>query len=254
MYTPWFLSLKFDPVRPGTYEVCSSPGSDVARCRWSGKSWRSASVAGRIAPVYWRGLSEPPLRIVKAVKMGTAPPAASASDSSSTNRFTNGRTDKFLTTPCQCAGENENCFRCGGWGYIDSISKGRSSPVGFIAGGASAPGKARTAKKSAPNYGRALEKCPYCGVPVARLQKHISKAHSGTTPPGAESQRKHLPSNVGQSKRPRGPVEPVIPGIHQSSITEQRLDATRDYYAAYRDNGQFGSHASHDGYDEESKS
>lgn len=41
----------------------------------------------------------------------------------------------FFKRPCSCGGGNENCFRCGGWGYIDSISEGRALDGALVAGG-----------------------------------------------------------------------------------------------------------------------
>jgi hypothetical protein len=31
--------------------------------------------------------------------------------------------NNLLTEPCTCRGNNENCFLCGGWGYIDVVGK-----------------------------------------------------------------------------------------------------------------------------------
>lgn len=35
----------------------------------------------------------------------------------------------LLKKPCSCKGNNPNCFKCGGWGYIDSVAESRK-PTG----------------------------------------------------------------------------------------------------------------------------
>lgn len=110
---------------------------------------------------------------------------------------------KFLRQPCSCLGSNENCFKCGGWGYIDDISKGRSMPTAhggevgqkssFSAQGArqvsqSLPmpsKKIRTifVKPISLKFGPTLKPkpttiCSICGVVVTKIKKHMSRVHS----------------------------------------------------------------------------
>jgi uncharacterized C2H2 Zn-finger protein len=84
----------------------------------------------------------------------------------------------FLRTPCSCGGTNENCFKCGGWGYIDAIGVGRSTPVakGF--------GRENTYEarfegrlKNPLTTGSPMHRCPICGITVKRLARHLAKAH-----------------------------------------------------------------------------
>lgn len=97
-------------------------------------------------------------------------------------------------------------------------------------------------KKSKPQ----LCKCPYCSsfVRQDRLDAHIKKTH-----------------NNGSQVSPKAPIRRKLQQTkHQqqstsstdSSRENRSMDATRDYYARYRDNGQFGSHPSHDSFDDES--
>lgn len=72
----------------------------------------------------------------------------------------------------------------------------------------------------------------------------------------------HALSRAAATGRPKGTPKGKLPTKHQhrdtsSNVREpaqfKNLDATRDYFAAYRDYGQFGSYPSHDGYGEESE-
>ena len=163
----------------------------------------------------------------------------------------------FLTIPCSCGGQNESCFRCGGWGYIDAIGEGRSAPADLLAGSISVT--ARTTKRSGgkrknPRLPSNLPNiCPQCGVAVRNLQKHLNKVHTGALPETAPVPASELPTASTLRRYPVRPEECSEFGAGESSKNERGLDATHDYYAAYRDNGQFDSHPSHDGYDGESK-
>jgi hypothetical protein len=67
-----------------------------------------------------------------------------------------------LPVACGCRGGNPNCFRCGGWGYLDSIGKARASPGSD--GAAFSTPRAKRRKR-----------CPNCGAMVGRLGKHLKK-------------------------------------------------------------------------------
>lgn len=270
----------------------------------------------------------------------------------------------FLSTPCQCGGTNESCFRCGGWGYIDQISQGRATPT-------SAPPTFAVARPHKPNPSAGSKKkpkrprgprpavqcgpaaqvrlmpeyspCAECGVLVKRMERHMRRVHDANSRPASQSANPHPPRLVacpdcGQSMRAaqlgthrlrvhgyrpsEARVDAIVaqvfremnaPAEAQGSLTPQssddelvscsacgkllpcrRLgehrwaahgrrpnsqpkvqppprpyatdpvplqkieqgervrDATRDYYAAYREAGRFGSHPSHDGFDDES--
>lgn len=162
---------------------------------------------------------------------------------------------ELLTVPCSCGGQNENCFRCGGWGYIDAIGKGRAAPPSLMASKDSTvdrtKAKTRRGKPRNPNQSvKPIRICPFCETSIRNLQKHLKKAHpneqiiSDPTEKITSLGIQHLPlpSSGKNSKNPG----------RENHKEERKLDATHDYYAAYRDNGQYGSHPSHDGYDEES--
>lgn len=157
---------------------------------------------------------------------------------------------ELLTVACSCGGTNENCFRCGGWGYIDSIGKGRAAPPDFVAGGSSVVDRARARRAQPPSRPKPLLpfSCPQCGVGLVRLQRHMKKVHKGvaTAPRRPERLQQRL------ADHPRSSETPHKSGTYQRESVERAHDATRLYYAAYRDNGQFGSHPSHDGYGDES--
>lgn len=198
--------------------------------------------------------------------------------------------NEFLRIPCTCQGTNENCFKCGGWGYIDKIAEGRSAPpIGGLGAGSSRsalkPSRGTVAKNRKI---RPAVNCPQCGVLTTRLSRHSRKVHGESGPaqdrptPLASSgnfrlvrcpictctvREDHLERHSRRVHHLRGnearrqiasPVEPsptnqtLRPAQASELAAERVLDATRDYYAAYRDHGQFGSHPSHDGYDDES--
>lgn len=207
--------------------------------------------------------------------------------------------DVFFRNPCSCEGNNENCFKCGGWGYLDNIGnqksliKKKDDTIGVCKVSKSIFGistqernkkiKAPKAKNSCPRCGiligslhkhiekfhanetveesrlkalqktlteiqsRALIKCPKCSsmIRANRLQKHLEKAHSqrlerNPRTSSQSSSKDQQPSNTKSAL--------------ESNLQTKKLDGTRDYYAAYRERGQFGSHPSHDDYSEESES
>lgn len=179
-YTAWFSALKYDPVRPGTYEVCECPGSDVARCRWTGKKWLpSTRLVGRISPKYWRGLNTPPAGSYNATSNEFKLGNTGATPRTANSGYIARRHGEFLSTPCECGGRNKNCFRCGGWGFIDSIGKGRATPSDFAADVATALRKRPKKTSSTVKLRRPLIRCPHCGVMLVRLQKHLNKVHGG---------------------------------------------------------------------------
>lgn len=209
-------------------------------------------------------------------------------------------TSHHLTTPCSCSGNNENCFRCGGWGYIDVIGKGRSSTG--QAGTASPQTiaqstnrrRAKAEKASAsPKKQRLLLLCPICGASVRRLAKHTTKVHGFIGPPKPPPPPQPKPQFVdcqkckcqlrenklarhmnivhGAAKLARGapkehrqnaalPLTPKSPHRREKLGTvstvvnpDKQLDATRRYAHPYREQGKFGSHPSHDSFDDESQ-
>jgi hypothetical protein len=87
---------------------------------------------------------------------------------------TQGTPSKFLKVPCSCSGNNPNCFKCGGWGYIDAIGEGRASagPTGSprrVGGG----GGFTTTRRASGQLHRCLE----CGAAVRRIARHMRNVH-----------------------------------------------------------------------------
>jgi hypothetical protein len=177
----------------------------------------------------------------------------------------------FLREQCSCGGSNPNCYKCGGWGYIDRIGQGRASD-----GPAGTPGHSPTRRMSrkAARVAPVLIRCPHCGVKVQGIGKHLKKSHGIQAPeappraglvkcPSCTSfvredrialhiQRVHQ-GHAFSSPRDRVGVRATKSSPRFQSDTEQRShDATRDYARSFRDYGQFGSHPSHDGFDDES--
>ena len=97
--------------------------------------------------------------------------------------------------------------------------------------------------------------CPYCRVPVKNRNRssHIERVHFG---------RKHFRSkyqdegNRGASHKAKsGKVLPpgeVFREAFALANSLERRDKTRDYAHAFRENGRYGSHPIHDGFDDES--
>lgn len=84
--------------------------------------------------------------------------------------------------------------------------------------------------------------CPVCKVRVRgdRLSRHLRKVHK------KRSQRTAAPA-----------ISPSASDVLRESTTlvaprDKNLDATKLYAHSYRESGRFGSHPSHDGFDDES--
>jgi hypothetical protein len=194
----------------------------------------------------------------------------------------------LLTSPCSCGGANESCFKCGGWGYIDKIGIGRATPIAHGVGTSLGLSRSKSPKTTQRPLPQNLIQCPKCPLRVRKLRKHLTKVHAISPsqqvhlPQPAKSElvkcdscaswirQDRLGSHSSRVHRTsvsafadRHPAETTRAGTSSISArskevtahvpsSEHRFDATRDYYAAYRDNGQFGSHPSHDGFDDES--
>lgn len=247
-----------------------------------------------------------------------------------------------LNKPCSCQGSNPTCYKCGGWGFIDNISTGRSklktNKVSLLKKKPAIPsaasdrhtsleaplqqvnkkesnqkilGDKNTDRKSnvslptllissksliscpvcshfvlAKNIERhiikcqakKLIKCPVCLVKVCnnRLERHAKQVHANIDQKifTSEIQKndiefiickycsnffpkssisKHIESyHLGKYKaqtKAKGQLDKYSNCVNS---LEKPIDATRNYYAAYRERGQFGSHPSHDDYGDES--
>lgn len=162
----------------------------------------------------------------------------------------------FLNVPCSCGGRNERCFRCGGWGYMDKIADGRAAPADFVAGGDLAinqtPRRKTMHAKGRPPDGLP-KRCPHCGIGLVHLLRHVKRVHGSSVTEVPRSTRSMPRSKSGPAATSHRPSNTATDsGAGTGTVNERALDATRDYYSAYRDHGQFGSHASHDSYDDES--
>jgi hypothetical protein len=186
----------------------------------------------------------------------------------------------FLTVPCSCGGANENCFKCDGWGYVDKIGNGLPTPIVHDFGVRFIVPKSKSPKHP-------LIQCPNCRLWVWKLQKHLTKVHGLESQHAAPITQKELVKcnrcnswvrqdrlKAHTSRVHPNPSLPLVLGTpkpataynavsssRRSATTgkeiarqsnERQLDATSDYYDAYRDNGQFGSYPSHDAFDDES--
>jgi hypothetical protein len=123
----------------------------------------------------------------------------------------------------------------------------------------------------APRPGRRRDKrvvCPKCGqsVKAARLAGHLRKPH----PAGKKNEQvklKRTPASgtqrQAQDRRFRTtPLQPVGAGgraargaddlRYESPQAVRAMDHTRGYAHAFRESGRFGSHPSHDGFDDDS--
>jgi len=185
---------------------------------------------------------------------------------------------EFLNKPCSCSGENPNCHKCGGWGYIDDIGKGRApvGPAGLPNKAIVRKGKSRSKQT---HYKRDLSQCSECGQLVKRLSRHKRKVHGIATSysqvaarPGllkcpycsSQVRQDRLDSHISLqhphykqklkldrslTKKPSWNL--AVTQIAPSKIIESKLDATRQYAHAFPEHGRFGSHPSHDDFSDE---
>ena len=108
----------------------------------------------------------------------------------------------------------------------------------------SAPIKVQEPRAIQPTGSKSqLEFCPVCGTRVRsdRLNRHLRKVHRSRA--------------VRADAKPN--ISPSASDVLRESTTlvaprDKNLDATKLYAHAYREHGRFGSHPSHDGFDDES--
>jgi hypothetical protein len=89
--------------------------------------------------------------------------------------------------------------------------------------------------------GRKYEICPECRANVrsTRIKYHMAKAHNGRSV-------RFQPTQTPSVKDPTRNTSTLI------DQSDKNLDATKPYAHSYREQGRFGSHPSHDGFDDES--
>lgn len=99
-----------------------------------------------------------------------------------------------------------------------------------------------TAVRHFPNWRKvhsAFEVCPFCKVKLkaSRFEKHLRKVHG---------------KRVSRSATATSAKDPTRENTTLVAPRDKNLDATKPYAHAYREQGKFGSHPSHDGFDDES--
>ena len=99
---------------------------------------------------------------------------------------------------------------------------------------------ATSVQQNAASLRRERTDCPVCkaAVNVGRLKKHMAKVHKQRLAP-----------------RPMQPASAKDPTRENTTLVAPRdknLDATKLYAHRYREQGRYGSHPAHDGFDDES--
>jgi hypothetical protein len=130
----------------------------------------------------------------------------------------------------------------------------------------------RKGRKVAPGKSkRPTIRCGACGkiMPRDKLVRHEARMHSRSRPEPTSRQsrehggdaakdwrsaaraqgRKRAAKRKQDSTRPKGAVE--HPDAPTPGANERRLDGAAEHWWMRRDHGQFGSHASHDDYEED---
>jgi len=118
------------------------------------------------------------------------------------------------------------------------------------------------------DHGRELVACTVCGARVRgfNLDRHLRKVHhlaatakvSGRLKQAKAGSRTIPPRRfrVPSSTQPDGKAAAMDQWRKrleaEQSPFQPNLDATKPYAHAYREHGRFGSHPSHDGFDDES--
>jgi hypothetical protein len=184
-----------------------------------------------------------------------------------------------MSRSCVCGGSNENCRYCGGLGTIDD---------GLADALVDHAQRNRTAESAAPEPPTVEQQilaivrqgvhvcCPVPGC-FAYLKKrgltnHLKRTHKILSFSLQHSAYAKAPK-VDLQVEPQGELQPHSPQGANNSVAgyavsisipdgtprissfaqapERNLDATKGYAHAYRENGRFGSHPSHDGFDGE---
>jgi hypothetical protein len=151
---------------------------------------------------------------------------------------------------CVCEGSNENCRYCYGTGlYSKTQLASRKVKVACCGTATINFGFGRKHKV------RPLTQCPKCAVHlrVDRLNKHIKKIHSISS---VTSQAKVTPAKCKLKPKSfvisKTTISPISESLYESPQMVRRLDHTRLYAHSFRENGLYGSHPSHDSFDDES--
>jgi hypothetical protein len=169
--------------------------------------------------------------------------------------------------PCSCEGSNENCMFCFGRGFVELESKGSQKPSTFVPRflsrrrGRPRRSVNRSAGLSAGKLGSALlVPCPHCPAKVkaTNLKRHVIEVHRkgpGTRkalPLGPSSGRGFGPSRADKHSSKVLPPDYTSRDVFEQTVGVDRRDRTRGIGHVVRENGRYGSHPIHDGFDDES--
>jgi hypothetical protein len=93
------------------------------------------------------------------------------------------------------------------------------------------------------------QSCPICKtqVKVRKLQRHLKKVHRKMGVRERTPMHKSAGTPTAESVK-----DALRDNTTLASPRDKNLDATKLYAHSYRENGRFGSHPSHDGFDDES--
>lgn len=113
--------------------------------------------------------------------------------------------------------------------------------------------------------------CPRCNTPVKfkNLPRHLRRAHGLEGRPARSASLKASPAPKKVAANPKKKHGRTAPSQKATSARKQSrgsgssreafrqsyydsMDATRDYYKSFRENGRYGSHPVHDSFDDES--
>lgn len=99
-----------------------------------------------------------------------------------------------------------------------------------------------------------LVRCPECSAMVTNVARHLRRAHGPSRPPKPRrpKERTRQPSTPVLAAEPENEASgPAVEGKAESRQEERRLDQSRDYWRI-REGGKFGSHPSHDDFEDDS--
>lgn len=222
--------------------------------------------------------SAPPPLIGKGAELRAAYRRAFEKLSASRTRVDEDRPERPVgaasdSQTCACDGANPECYRCQGKGYTTSSDRKPdrlpafrrrgstgspiSGPVLVITQGQvrpSKPSRRRRPKLDRPK-GRNKFRCHHCQARLKnadRLSAHLIRVH-GESPPKKQKARGQPSQHV--PKKPQdGGAQSSSGGSRRIAGPPRELDATFGGGGTFRDGGRFGSHPSHDGFDDESGS
>jgi hypothetical protein len=171
-----------------------------------------------------------------------------------------------MSHSCICNGENENCRYCHGSGTMedrlrpafDETLRRRAieeSPTEDIKASPRPLWPIQAYDSVSVPFER---RCPKgCGrwVEIHEVQSHLANCNGARVAPGLRA--KHRPPDNAIAEETRSAQttsdkDPVRQVTTLASPRDRNLDATKQYAHTCREQGKYGSHPSHDGFDDES--